>query len=483
MKVGILNYYWTTLGGGEALAGAIADALSAHHQVELIGDQPFSLQLLRDRLGLGLEGVTQRVIAHDDNQATLASADYDVFINHCSRSLAANLAPHGIYLVMFPDLPAPSPRRRALARAVTPVRWLRRVRAEVAADWVALDRPRSFDLGTSSRHVEVVLEADRPTRVAVVAVGPGARPHWVEVTGRARVGVESAGIATTQLLVHRDDTAAAASGTVVVTAVVIDGVEIPPRRALTADGTTAPASLGFVSSYQQLLTISEYTRSWTTQRWGRSSEVLSPPVKMRTPGDKERLIVSVGRFFGAHAGHSKCQLEMVRAFRQLTEAGTTDWRLVLIGGCAAADRDYAMAVRAEARGLDVEIRLNAPGDVVDAHLAAASIYWHAAGLGSDLQRHPERAEHFGIAPIEAMSAGAVPVVFSAGGPAEVITDGRDGLHYATLDALVAQTRRLIADPAWRAELASAARRTAAGYDIAHFDRAVEAIVAGFGSSR
>ncbi|MCB0985891.1 MAG: hypothetical protein KDB06_14670, partial [Ilumatobacter sp.] len=102
------------------------------------------------------------------------------------------------------------------------------------------------------------------------------------------------------------------------------------------------------------------------------------PVRMRAAGPKEQLIVSVGRFFGEGSGHSKRQLELVRAFRMMVEQGLVGWRLVLIGGCSGKDREYAMAVRREAAGLPVEVRLSAPGSVVDAHLAAASVYWHGA---------------------------------------------------------------------------------------------------------
>jgi glycosyltransferase involved in cell wall biosynthesis len=199
---------------------------------------------------------------------------------------------------------------------------------------------------------------------------------------------------------------------------------------------------------------------------------------MREGGDKEQLILSLGRFFGEESGHSKRQLDLVRAFRTMIDQGLEGWRLVLIGGCSPKDRDYAMAVRREAVGLPVEVRLSAPGAVVDAHLAAASIYWHGTGYGSDLEQHPDRAEHFGIAPIEAMSAGAVPVVFDAGGPAEVVRPGVDGMTFHTLDDLVARTRQLIDDPALRQRLAAAGRQRATDFDVEHCEARFRDVVAG-----
>ena len=197
-------------------------------------------------------------------------------------------------------------------------------------------------------------------------------------------------------------------------------VAAPRLRALAADGRSIPFNprslaqrlqpairLRFLSSYDALSANSDYTAEWVQRWWGLPSEVITPPVRLRNPGTKEQLIISVGRFFGEQSGHSKRQLEMVEAFRRLCERGTKGWRLVLIGGSSAADREYAMQVRRAAAGLPVELRFSAPGEVLDDHFAKASIYWHAAGLGSDLQRHPDRAEHFGIAPVEAMSAEAL----------------------------------------------------------------------------
>ena len=107
-----------------------------------------------------------------------------------------------------------------------------------------------------------------------------------------------------------------------------------------------------------------------------------------------------------------------------------------MGGCSAEDRDYAMAVKREALGLPAHVHFSAPGAVLNDLLARGSIYWHAGGLGEDPDTHPDRFEHFGISVVEAMSAGLVPVVFGAAGPAEVVRDGVDGAHFATVDELV-----------------------------------------------
>ena len=81
-----------------------------------------------------------------------------------------------------------------------------------------------------------------------------------------------------------------------------------------------------------------------------------------------------------------------------------------MGGCGPEHRPYLDEIRSAAEGLPVTLHPEASGAELRDLYGRASIFWHAAGLGEDPDRHPDRFEHFGITTVEAMSAGAVPVV-------------------------------------------------------------------------
>lgn len=171
-------------------------------------------------------------------------------------------------------------------------------------------------------------------------------------------------------------------------------------------------------------------------------------------GDKQQIILSVGRFFDAAAGHSKKQLELVETFGRLWRRGDLDgWSLHLVGGCSEEQRPYLDRVRSAAAGLPVDLHVDAARREVEQLYGAASLYWHATGLGEDPTRHPHRFEHFGITTVEAMSAGAVPIVFDHAGPREVVEDGVSGLVFRDLDGLAATTRTLVLDRGRRESLA------------------------------
>ena len=479
MRIGVYNLYWPTLGGGEQQAGGIVDALSAGHDVELLGPAGFDLGRARERLGLRLDGVSYREVNGDEYSASLLSGEYDLFVNHTYRSVAPNMAPKSVYFVMFPhDLDATRPVARAARRIggrfAAPVRLLRGVTWHEGAPRIVGTVLVQIEPGVAQ--VELEVESVRPEQLRIASVDPVGAIEQVSLpVGSTRLrlptGARSVVIEPSVMLEALD-----ADHAIVVKDIRADGARVVSSPSALAQRLAPVRARDFIPTYTRFVSLSEYTRTWTQRWWGTDSDVISPPVQLREGGEKDRLIVSVGRFFGEGSGHSKRQLEMVHAFRRLVEGGLTGWKLVLIGGCSAEHRDYAMSVRRAAEGLPVEVRLSAPGAVLDDHLARASIYWHAAGYGSDLDHHPERAEHFGIAPIEAMSAGAVPVVFGAAGPSEVVHPGQDGLVFRTIDELVAATRSLIDDEALRGRLAAAAVQSAQYYRRERFEDDVRSLV-------
>jgi glycosyltransferase involved in cell wall biosynthesis len=232
----------------------------------------------------------------------------------------------------------------------------------------------------------------------------------------------------------------------------------------------------FLDSYQVVAANSTYTARWVEDLWDRPATVLSPPVRLRQGGEKGPIILAVGRFFPNVSGHSKKQLELVEAFRIACERGLRDWELHLVGGCSNAERGYVETVRRAAVDLPVRFHVNARGGDLASLFARASIFWHASGLGEDLQTHPDRFEHFGISVVEAMSAGAVPVVFSHGGPAAIVGGTGCGELFSTTGELAMRTLELVGDPGRRVRLAAVATAQAEDFAFDRFAEQLETLV-------
>ncbi len=181
-----------------------------------------------------------------------------------------------------------------------------------------------------------------------------------------------------------------------------------------------------------------------------------PPVRRRAPAPKLRRILSVGRFSAGPDGHR--QDAMVAAFRDLV-AGTPDCELHLAGALRPEPehRSFYLAVIAAAEGLPVTLHPNASPASLDMLYGGSSLYWHLAGEG-----------HHGIAAVEAMTAGCVPVGWRQGGLAALLGDGQAGCMVDDLAGLVSASRALLADAAARAGLADRAMAAAARFDGAAF---------------
>lgn len=213
-----------------------------------------------------------------------------------------------------------------------------------------------------------------------------------------------------------------------------------------------------LDSYAIKLSISNFTRAWTWKRWGVESEILYPPVAL--PRDavaaKESFILSVGRF--ATGGHTKKQIEMLETFQILRRQIPT-WNYTLVGGLNETlhDRLYFEATRLLANANGATVMANAErAEIVDLY-RRASIFWHAAGLGEDIEKCPENAEHFGMATVEAMSHGCVPLVINCGGQPEIVEHGVSGFLWETLDQLRQLTMTLAQDRALLEKMSAAAK--------------------------
>src|SRR5262249_16255952 len=134
------------------------------------------------------------------------------------------------------------------------------------------------------------------------------------------------------------------------------------------------------------------------------------------------------------------------------------WQLVLIG--AVEDETYAREVAKVAQGLPVTIIHQATRAQLWHWYERASIYWHAAGYEVDEVAHPEKMEHFGISTVEAMAAGAVPIVIGRGGQREILGQPLAKWLWQTPTEAIHLTHTIMTDESLRQKVAKQARARA-----------------------
>jgi glycosyltransferase involved in cell wall biosynthesis len=128
-------------------------------------------------------------------------------------------------------------------------------------------------------------------------------------------------------------------------------------------------------------------------------------------------------------------------------------RLVLVGD---GPERAAVEARARARGLGDAVAFVGPRPDVAADLAHADVFLL-----------PSETESFGVAALEAMSAGVPVVAYRVGGLPDVIADTGALVAPFDVDAFAGAVAAIASDPDRRRALGAAARARA----VAQFDRA------------
>jgi glycosyltransferase involved in cell wall biosynthesis len=508
-----------TLGGGERYSLAIAAELSRRAPVDIISHVPVSAAAIRERLRLDLGAARLRVVPERPAAAlTSLSAEYDFFINASNLDFIPPQARYSALVVYFPAPPAQGALgdlRRRLGRELAAQfllpAWREGVYGRVTigegargmrllAPQAVIEFPPAaggsavhFRLRSALPAVQQVTIAIDGTPVVARAVGAEACFFRLELPRRSdaphTLAIITEGLSRSTPF-----------------ALELDNLRIENRRQdLYFDWfrprlpgwdsrlrNPQPADIvGVARNYSLIWGISHFTQRWVRRLWGLPSALLYPPVDVdqfaATPARRAAAplpasptrpyILSVGRFFAGQ--HNKRHLAMIGAFRRLVEGGLQGWDLRLVGGVTpgSAHARYLQTVQDAARGLPIHVEASLPFDELVARYQGAAIYWHAAGYGEDEERSPMKAEHFGITTVEAMAAGCVPVVIACGGQTELVTHGRNGFLWHTLDELCAHTLRLIGDEELRRGMSAAAVDSAQRFDSRHFTAGLAASLA------
>jgi len=200
------------------------------------------------------------------------------------------------------------------------------------------------------------------------------------------------------------------------------------------------------SRFYTFLANSEFSKSVIDREYWIKSKVLYPPIRIQdfTPGPKFKQILYVGRF--SNLTQSKGHAVLIESFKKISTQ-IPEWKLILVGNTNVGTTDENLdKLKKLASGLPVEFIINPDLNHLKMIYSRASIFWSASGMGEDELLKPEKVEHFGMTVVEAMSAGAVPVISNLGGHKEIISSADEGYLWNTPTELCKITLDLISNP-------------------------------------
>jgi glycosyltransferase involved in cell wall biosynthesis len=229
-------------------------------------------------------------------------------------------------------------------------------------------------------------------------------------------------------------------------------------------------------SWKKIICYSQFMADIIRKKIHKQAAVLFVPVEIskQLPKNKKNQILTVGRFF-PHL-HNKKQLEMVEFFKQMINDGLENTKLFIIGSIDPGGQNYFDEVKRAAVGFPISIVTNATYYQLSEIYSESKIYWHAAGFNEDLEKYPEKAEHFGVSTIEAMARGCVPVVFAGGGQLEIIKHKENGYLWTQSNDLQFITKNLLEDDQLLAYISLSAFQSVQNYSLNKFGHKLKEII-------
>lgn len=476
MKIGIYDKWLVSLGGGERVATVMAETLvKAGHKVDLISSFEVDKKEVERKMGVDLSKVNMVAwYTRSVSDLTLKTKKYDVFINVSFMDHLPSEARYSIYYVHFPtplkttflgfvkyEKVLPFLRKFLIIpdiqSGINPVdeiyarsgRWLGKSNTIVFSN-----TPKEFSLTLRLYIEQLNLESLETIKFyshdSEVKITDKYIDHNFNV-GVFKLMVKNKGSAILKIEISEDTNT---NGFALVS-MAVKNVRFLfwnflkrylPKYEMALYGSSTFKVAKGLSSYDLFLANSEYTKRWTKKYWDKNANILYPPIDTKNfiPGKKKNIILNIGRFFVG--GHSKKQEVLITAFKKMFDQNRIDnsWELHFVGGVSGVKEhsDYLKQLQKSAEGYKIYFHLSMPFKSLTRLCSSAKIYWHATGYGEDKNASPISFEHFGITVIEAMSAGAVPVVFNGGGLTETV-NSECGLVWNTISDLQTKTVQLI----------------------------------------
>jgi glycosyltransferase involved in cell wall biosynthesis len=513
VKAALYNRHWPSAGGGERHAGMIAQVLAEDGvDVTLLGHDFVRLDRLGRYLGLDLSGCSYvRLPDKGGDSVPKCSEDFDLFINSTYMSRLAPRARRNVYLCFFPtpcdhDL---GRWRKAAARVLRPMMRPRRATLDYGRGWYPPEGGLRRRWAWTNGEGILRLAPGGPLPLRMLIGRPGAA-NGVSVSVETDDGVLATIAVSQQFQQQTVQVPARTEETdlrLVSDAFVPGGTDmralgVAVSRLRVGSSTQAltdrlgmrfpwllvdPRDLAYLDAYDLVLANSAFTREWIRRLWQRESEILYPPTAIGEPrpaGERDKIILLVGRFFSPGFGHSKRQLEMVRWFGELVRSGRLPgWTMHVVGGCEVTQLPYLRSVQAAAQGLPVVVEANVRREQVRRLYSTASIFWSATGYGEDESVQPWASEHFGMTTVEAMSGGCVPIVIDRAGGREIVRHLVDGIRWNSPRELLDYTELVSRDEGLRSRLAHSAMQRAYDFSDEAFAASWRKLAAQYGLTR
>jgi len=226
----------------------------------------------------------------------------------------------------------------------------------------------------------------------------------------------------------------------------------------------------YSKQYDSIYCNSEFTKNWLKKLWKVDAKVIYPFVEIpkKIARRKENIILSTGRL-----NPDKNYEFVINCFKKIYDSGIKDYRCIIVGAVNKESLAYYEKLEEMIRGYPITIITNLDNEKIGAFYSKSKIFLMAKGIDVDENKYPTLLENFGMAPVEAMAHGCVPVVLNKGGYKETVENGKSGFLFNNESEAIEKLKLLIQNEKLRERMSKNARKRAKKFSLERMQREID----------
>lgn len=213
---------------------------------------------------------------------------------------------------------------------------------------------------------------------------------------------------------------------------------------------------------------SDYTKKWLKNLWKVDAKVIYPPVDLpkQKSFKKQNLIISTGRI-----SPDKNYEFIITLFKKLCqESNIQNYKLLICG--KSDDLAYLNRLKNLSKEFNIEFKTDLTNKQLKEVYSKSKIFIQAKGIEINEKKYPGLLEHFGMAPVEAMAYGCVPVVLNKAGYKETVENNKSGFLFDSEDEAIEKLKLLVKDEKLREKMSKQAISRAKKFSLQRMQKEI-----------
>ena len=226
---------------------------------------------------------------------------------------------------------------------------------------------------------------------------------------------------------------------------------------------------GNYSKYYKIYCNSLYTKKWLKKLWGVDAKVIYPFVEIpkRITNNRENLIISTGRL-----SPDKNYEFVINSFKKIYDSFGKKYNCIIAAAGSKKGKEYHQKLIKIIGKYPVKIITDLTSQQLKKLYSKSKIFLMGKGIGIDENKFPTLLENFGMAPVEAMAYGCVPVVLNKAGYKETVENNKSGFLFDSEDEAIEKLKLLVKDEKLREKMSKQAISRAKKFSLQRMQKEI-----------